>query len=189
MQSTVLLKFPPKTNATPAQQARPLGWQDDAILHFSQLVQKLVALPGLRIEDRFAAITAAACNVFEMDYGYITLIRKQKIEVAASSGLCLLPKTVQRTHLNNAFSQSLISDKLPLLLADTTRSAQDGMVDLTGKAPARFLGVPLLFDGTVYGTFELSGHAQARAFDANDLAATYFLSAIIATPLALLGGY
>ena len=51
MQSTVLMKFPPMKNSSPAQQVPLLGWEDNAMLQFSQVVQKLLGLPGVRIED------------------------------------------------------------------------------------------------------------------------------------------
>lgn len=189
MQSTVLMKFPPMKNSSPAQQVPLLGWEDNAMLQFSQVVQKLLGLPGVRIEDRLAAVTAAACKLFDMEYGFITLVRKNTIDVIVATQPDMMRDPIRKDDLETALSQSVISEKMPLLLADTKRSAQRGLTDLTGRFPSRFLGVPLLFDGTVYGTMELSGAAHARPFEPIDLAAAYFLSAIIATPLALLGNY
>ncbi len=167
---------------------------------FASQTQQIFAVSGLPVGARFVEIVNAACTVFDMDYGFVTRINEDGIEVVSATRQSVLfqnptdhlvfnrrpGQMVSARQPDRSFSAVVAARKHPLLLNDVAQSDHLGALDLAGVEPVRFIGIPVWFDGMVFGTIELSGKASTRVFDPFDTAAAYFMSAALATPLALM---
>ena len=170
-------------SAHPIEQPR----LNSAALSFAQQVQGVIGAAAMRINDRFEAILHDACHFFRMDYAVITLAGKGRVKVVASVGVTVPRPSFKAAVTAPTLTQALLSERAVIVLAEANGMPCQILPALTGTVPARFIGVPLLFDGVVFGTLELSGHRAGLPLSETELATAYFLASTFAAPLALMG--
>lgn len=174
-------------SAVPMRQSSE-AWEDP-VLVFATVVRHIVGQPSITVNDRLKAVLRAACTAFEMDCGFVSTINENGLQIVTSTQDLdgLVPPKL--TRVSAYLINQVIDHPAPLLIENMRCAPEYGQIDLAGRAPNRYIAVPILFDGRVFGVIELSSYADARAFGSCDLAAVHFMAATLATPLALLSDY
>lgn len=161
-----------------------------AILSLATTVQQVFAAPGLPIEQRLCALMHQVGIALEFEIGVICRVsRHGAVDITMTTDATLPLARVSQKRLTGSLTEQLIRSRTPILLNGRADAQTCHLTDLSGTCPARFMGMPILFDGTVCGTMELSSPHAAQPFKATDQATAYFLATALATPLALLAGY
>ncbi len=163
-----------------------LPMADRMIGPFASKVQNIIGAKGISINDRLLMLLFAACDTLGMDHACITQVKGEQLTVVCATSSNVFPRTVALTDIATKTTGHVLSRKCLIVVNDTAATPIVKSVDLTGQIPSRYIGVPILFDGGVWGTVELSGKSQADTFDADEIAAAYVLAAVLALPLALL---
>jgi GAF domain-containing protein len=159
---------------------------DRMIEPFASKVQNIIGAKGLSINDRLLMLLFAACDTLRMDQACITQVEGQQLTVVCATSSNVFPRTVALKDIATKTTGLVLSRKCLVVVNDTAATPMVKSVDLTGQIPGRYIGVPIMFDGAVWGTVELSGQSQADTFSGDEIAAAYVLAAVLALPLALL---
>lgn len=166
--------------------SHPANTNGHNLFAFSQTVQAVIAAPGVNINARLLMLLVAACKTFQMDYGFITQLRKKRLEVICTTNPDCPPASSCLEKSPACASTEILARKAPFLFETGTPGTVPRLTDLAGQLPTRFIGVPILFDGAVWGTMEMSGQSKSTTFSEAEVAAACFLSTVMAVPLALM---
>lgn len=155
----------------------------------AQQIADLFAAPGMPISSRFRAMLDTCCSAFDMDQGYVTLLKEQQPTLQFCNTRMCYPEIKRDAASEQVlFSAQLLKDPVPLALENVAASAYADNVDLTGAHPGRYLGCPIRFDGQTHGTIEMTGStAAASPYTQAECAMLRTLSIYAAGPLVLLG--
>lgn len=173
--------FPP---GRPASQQRLPG----AALVFAQQLQGRFASPGIPFNARLAAVLHDACTLFDMRCGLVTLAQGEQINPVASVGFGCLAAPRTRAALTQTYTRRLLAESTAIVFGGAGQVPVGDLQDYAGTRPQRFIGVPLMFDGQVIGTVELSAGYCGNPISDIELSAAYFMAAAFAPPLALMVG-
>lgn len=153
---------------------------------FASKVQNIFGAKGISINDRLLMVLLAASETLQMDHACITQVKGKQLKVLYATTSKIFPQQVALKDIAGHTTGLVLSQKSLVVLDDTAASQTAKPVDLTGHSPERYLGLPILFDGAVWGTVELSGTTQTRSFTSDEIALAYVLATVLAVPVALL---
>lgn len=159
---------------------------DGIIGPFASKVQNIFGAKGISINDRLLMVLLAACETLRMDHACVTQVKDKQLTVLCATSSEIFPLHVALRDIAKYTTGLVLARKSLVVLEKTAATPIEKPVDLTGQSPGRFLGVPILFDGAVWGTVELSGTAQNRRFTSDEIALADVLATVLAVPVALL---
>lgn len=119
--------------------------------------------PNLSTRERFETLLKTGCNALGTEQAVITKSKFDSLDVVYSHNLQHDPELRNNT-VSQTLSSYLISGRSQYHFYDTSAANQVGLPDFQGQYPEAFIGVPLLFNGSIYGTLEFSS-TKARVED------------------------
>lgn len=153
---------------------------------FARDVQNILGEQGYLINDRLQMLLVAARDALRMEDVCITQIKKKRVRILCATPSDIWPQSVPLKEIDLYATGQMIRQRT-LIAAEADKATPiTKAVDLSGRTPARYIGVPILFDGTVWGTVEMSGSAQPDGFKPDEITAAVFLAVVLSVPLALL---
>ncbi|WP_139226445.1 GAF domain-containing protein [Sulfitobacter marinus] len=153
---------------------------------FAHDVQNILGEQGYLINDRLLMLLVLARDALRMEDVCITQFRKKRVRVLCATSSALWPQSVPVKDIDLYTTGQIIQQKRMVTSDVLNATPMTKTVDLTGRKPERYIGVPILFDGTVWGTVEMSGTAQPGGLKPDEITAAVFLAAVLSVPLALL---
>ena len=149
-------------------------------------VAEIFDSPGLPLRVRYQAVLDLCCRAFDMEEGHIAVLRRGTPEIQFRNSKATEAVLPPSRDIARSFSAMLIRDPVPLAISNVEGSALAGRVGLTEARVRRYLGCPILFDGRVQGTIELtSATASTAPFSQQERAMMRMLATMIAGPLML----
>ncbi len=122
--------------------------------------------PDLLNAERFGALLKNGCEALGMEMGVITKVDYDRVGIIFAHNL---PQgDMERDYpISSTLSSFLVSGENQFHFRDVTRSNAVGWKDFLGNSPASFAGIPIVLDGQIFGTLELSS-SKVRASDWTD---------------------
>lgn len=117
--------------------------------------------PDIPIEERFNGILKMSCEALGFDSGLISKIDSDCIDILFHVGEDggNVPENV--SDLSGSLSALVMAGQEQVAFPDVSESGHANRCTLAGTVPGSYVGMPLIFDGTLYGTLELHS-AQPR---------------------------
>ena len=132
--------------------------------------------PDISMEHRFRSVLKSGCNALGLSKGVITKVDCDKLTALFQYNFPEV-QTKRFYGVSGTLSSFLISGKSAVHFRDSSVSKPYGRKDFLGGAPASFAGVPLIVDGVVYGTLELSAPTpRLQVWSAEDISVLSMLS-------------
>lgn len=125
--------------------------------------------PGRPIETRFSDFLRASCRALDFDRAVLARVNCGDAQIVASHpAISIVPEAP--TTLSNKLAGIVVGGGAALKWENLASTGVNRRLDLLGKHPAAYLGIPISLSGTLYGVLEMSRDApfEAEMTDAED---------------------
>lgn len=144
--------------------------------------------PDIAIEDRFLKLLKLSCEALGFDAGLIARVDADSCDIEFRHDALDDVAAPTVNCLPDSLASFVISGQRQVALNDVCASTHVGMHALTGRVPGQYVGLPLIFGGTMYGVLELYGN-QVRSAPFTDEEQSIFgiISMFVCAHLGMLG--
>ena len=143
--------------------------------------------PDLSQEDRFQAVLKCGCEALGMERGVITKVDYNDVEPLFEYNKRRVDP-VHAPRLPRTLTSYLISGRDQFSFSRQSYSDTTGWTDFRGHKPGSFAGVPLLIDGTLFGTLEISAQGpKLKPWSGQELSTLSMMSMMICVYLSFIG--
>lgn len=144
--------------------------------------------PDIAIEERFSELLKMSCEALDFDAGLIARIDAGSFEVEFSYCRQGSDPGGVVNRLPESMAAFVMSGQRQITVHDVPGSPHRGRHALMGRAPGQYVGLPLIYDGTLYGVLELFGaHARSEPYSNEEQSIFGIISMFVCAHLGMLG--
>jgi len=144
--------------------------------------------PDMCVEQRFQALLTSACSALKMDAGAITRTEFDQVHMTLFHTNDPTLKPEPTSGLGGSLTAQVLCDQKAVHYHDMPHSPLARKHDLFGITPGSYIGVPLVLEGTVFGTMEFSGkNARTQPWSEEEISVVTIVAMYACAHLGLLG--
>ena len=144
--------------------------------------------PDQPLESRFQQLLAASCAALGFETGIITKVDGDQAILQFTHGLDDSLMTASQKIEASSLTQLVISQSAQVQYSDIRNSTANNRSDLVDRELGSYMGAPLVFDGTLYGTLEFSSKSpRAEPWNEEDMSILSIVAMFATAHLGLFG--
>ena len=143
--------------------------------------------PDLTLEERLEQVLQATCHALNIERAVIARVDGGKPQILYANPTLAVGSGSARSTVDGTLAAIILGGNKPLLFHKTREAKLACLADLLGTRPASYYGVPLIFEGVMFGLIEFSSMRPRPAPWSDDECATLNVVTMLACAQLALG--